>query len=406
MHPPDQSVPMKKMRRGKAPVRRLLGNLGSMALTGIVFAVSAAAIIGGAQIISDRAEAVQTPLPAPPTTVPVLAVERQEAFDIERRFSGQVEAAQETAVAFEAGGTITAITVDEGDTVAAGDVIARLDTRLLNAEREQLLAARRALDAQRELARLTADRQEQLRERGFASNQQVDRATLTLAEITARRAEIDAGLLTVDIQLEKTEIRAPFDGRITERSADIGATVGSGQAIVTLVENVPPRFRVGLPPDLVDRLDDTTRATVRLGERQWPVALDAVLPDVDPATRTRQVLFAFDGRAEILLGDTGTMTLTETINQPGSWVPLAALREGVRGTWTVMTIEPTADGSAAAVEAVQVIHANSESAYVAGTLADRAIVVADGGHQLVVGQAVATTPAVGTPVQSAGVGAR
>lgn len=407
MTPSDQTAPLAdREKKPKSPIRRLLTTAATIALTGVFFAASGAAIVGGSRAIADRAEAVEAPLAVPRITVPVMTVERLDGFEVDRRFAGQVEATQETGIAFETGGTITEILVDEGDAVAAGEVIARLDTRLLVAERNRLLASRQALDAQRELARRTAERQEQLKEQGFASNQQTDQATLTLAEITARQAEIDAGLLAVDVRLEKAEIRAPFDGRIAGRMADIGATVGGGQTVVSLVEDVPPRFRVGLAPDLADRVHGETQALVTLGDRQWPVTLDAILPEVDPVTRTRKVLFAFDENHGVLLGDTGTITLTETIEQPGFWVPLAALRDGVRGTWTVMTVDQSADTSTAAIEAVQIIHADSLRAYVSGTLPDRATIVADGGHQIVVGQALATTPADGEPVRSADAGAR
>lgn len=403
----DQKAPSADSgTKSKSLIGRLFTTTATVALTGVFFAISGAAIVGGSNVIADRALAVEAPVPAPQITVPVMAIERAEAFEIERRFAGQVEAAQQTGVAFEAGGTITEIMVDEGDLVAAGDVMARLDTRLLIAERDQLMASREALDAQRELARRTADRQEELQDRGFASNQQADQAVLTLVELTARQAEIDAGLLAVDIQLEKAEIRAPFEGRVTSRAADIGATVGGGQTVVTLVEDVPPRFRVGLAPSLADQLDGDAEAVITLGAQQWPARLDAILPEVDPVTRTRTVLFAFEDQSDVLLGDTGTITITETIEQPGFWVPLAALRDGVRGTWTVMTVDESADASTAAIEAVQIIHADSIRAYVAGTLPDRATIVADGGHQVVVGQPLVTIPADGALIQSTDAGAQ
>jgi hypothetical protein len=141
-----------------AGVDDLVATAATIALTGVFFAASGAAIVGGSRAIADRAEAVEVPAPAPRITVPVMTVERLNGFEVDRRFAGQVEATQETGIAFETGGTVTEILVDEGDVVAAGEALARLDTRLLIAERNRLLASRRALDAQRELARLTAKR--------------------------------------------------------------------------------------------------------------------------------------------------------------------------------------------------------------------------------------------------------
>jgi multidrug efflux pump subunit AcrA (membrane-fusion protein) len=98
--------------------------------------------------------------------------------------------------------------------VSRGEVIARLDTRLLEAERARLSASRAALAAQVELARRTDARQQTLLAEGHVTQQRVDESSLLLAQLEAALAEVDAGIAAVDVRLSKAVLRAPFDGRI------------------------------------------------------------------------------------------------------------------------------------------------------------------------------------------------
>jgi membrane fusion protein, multidrug efflux system len=88
-------------------------------------------------------------------------------YTVTRRFTGQIEAAARTDLGFELGGRITEVLVEEGDVVASGTVLARLDTSALIPERAALEAELAALAADAELARLTLARNDALTERGF-----------------------------------------------------------------------------------------------------------------------------------------------------------------------------------------------------------------------------------------------
>jgi membrane fusion protein, multidrug efflux system len=77
---------------------------------------------------------------APRTSVGVMSVELAQGYTVTRRFTGQIEAAARTDLGFELGGRITEVLVEEGDVVAAGTVLARLDTSALIPERAALEA--------------------------------------------------------------------------------------------------------------------------------------------------------------------------------------------------------------------------------------------------------------------------
>ena len=95
--------------------------------------------------------------------------------------------------------------------------MARLDTRLLEAERSRLAASRAALEAQAERARRTAKRQAELRDRGFATDQAMDDISLDLARLEAEIDAVDAGIDAARIDLDKVILRAPFPGTVALR---------------------------------------------------------------------------------------------------------------------------------------------------------------------------------------------
>jgi membrane fusion protein, multidrug efflux system len=101
-----------------------------------------------------------------------------QGYTVTRRFTGQIEAAARTDLGFELGGRVTQVLVEEGDLVAEGQVLARLDTSALIPERAALEAELAALAADAELARLTLARNDALTERGFRSVAAQDDARL------------------------------------------------------------------------------------------------------------------------------------------------------------------------------------------------------------------------------------
>ncbi len=69
--------------------------------------------------------------------------------------------------------------------------------------------------------------------------------------------------------------------------------------------------------------------------------LRQIRPDLDPDTRSRSVVVTLPEGATPVLGDTVALLLTQAIDDPGFWAPLRRLREGVRGSWSVMAVEAT-----------------------------------------------------------------
>lgn len=356
----------------------------------ITLGVAVGAVTVGMQghgLLADRAAAVAAPPAAPLTAVAVERIAMEAAHEVERRFSGQFEPRQETPLAFEQPGTVVEVAVREGDRVEAGDVLARLDTRLLAAERARLAASRDGMRAQAELARRIDERQAELRRSGHVAAQRTDDSSLTLARLEAGIAEVEAGLAAVDVRLSKALLVAPYAGKVGTRSMDAGAVATTGAPVLTILEDGPARFRAGIDPALAARLRPGARVEIATGGAVLDARLAHLAPGLDPATRARTAFFEVEGTLPPARS-TGEVALTDRVAEPGAWVPLAALRQGPRGTWTLLTV---ADG-VVGVEAAEIVHLAEGRAFVRGTFEDGTPYIPGGAHRVVPGEAVAVLP--------------
>ncbi|MEM9968532.1 MAG: efflux RND transporter periplasmic adaptor subunit [Pseudomonadota bacterium] len=371
----DQEKPSLIWRAGRLIVR--------LTLTTAIIAGAAFAVQFGASELAQRANAAPTPDAASAIPVVTYPLRIEDGYDVQRAFVGQVEPQKTVAVSFELPGQLSEILVDEGDTVTKGQVLARQDTALLKAEREQLLASKAATEAQLKLANQTLDRNERLRKSGFASQAGFDSAVARRDELLGRRAEIAAGLRNVDIRLSKSQIQAPFDGRVTTRSVDGGETLGAGQSFLNLVETRAPIVRVGVPLDF----DETALSQVQisLSGQEYPAQLITLRPDVDPVTRTRTAIFEIEPDARAAFGQIARLQVQERVAVDGFWVPLTSLKEGVRGQWTLLAVD---QGDTVRTATVEILHAESDRVFVRGAFPTGARLIEEGPQRVTVGQRV------------------
>lgn len=301
------------------------------------FAAAGVAVQLGSQELSGRAEAAPAAEPASITAVQTAPFALEKGYSVTRRFLGQIEAQRSVSVSFELAGQLTEILVDEGDSVAIGQQIATLDTRLLEAERTSLEARKTALEAQLNFATKTVARFSRLSDQGITSQAALDEALSRSDELNARIAEIDAAMTTVDIQLEKSRIYAPFSGHVSERLVDGGESLSPGQVLAQLVEDGQQQVRIGIPLDIGEnRLAD---AKIEIDGTHAEARWVTFLPDVDAATRTRTAVFEFDGATDFTFGQMAQLVLDHHVETPGLWVPVTTLKEGLRGQWTLLAVD-------------------------------------------------------------------
>ena len=368
------------MQQQNRPVvfRRIVILGGTALVFGIVFAI----VTIGSDVLAERAENAPAPAAASLTSVAVSTVQFDNHYTTSRRFLGQVEATADATLSFELSGRLADLNVDEGQSVKKGDVIARLDTALLDAERNRLIASKDATNAQLTFAETRLKRAEQLRGEGFSSQETLDQAHATRDELRGRIAEIDAALSTVAINIEKSMLHAPFDGRIGALEVEAAETVNPGQMILSLIETAAPHVRVGIPLSVSE--DSLKQVTIEVAGQQYTAKLQQLRPDIDPTTRTRTALFALDTEQAIAFGQTASLLVQTEVDARGAWVSLDALQQGSGSIWTVLVVED----DIVRIAAVEVLYQQSDRAFVQGSFAEGAHLISKGAHRVVPGQQV------------------
>lgn len=313
-------------------------------------------------------------------------ISQTDSYQVREFYTGRIEAKQTVNLGFESAGKLAEIYVEEGDLVKKGAVIARLDTELFEASRDQTAASVARISAQVELAKLTTKRQKDLFEQGHSSEQRYDDARLNLQTSQAQLLEAQAALRTVNINIEKSTLFAPFDAQVGLRSADVGSVRDAGMSIVTLLEKTAPQARISLPTSRIAALEQADELEVSLRGKTLPARVLSIRADVNQATRTQDVLLGITSSQAMPFGELVELSLSEDRYHVGYWVPVEALVEGKKGLWNVFAVQSDEAGSLVTRRAVEVIHAETSRVYVTADLGKTATLVSSGTHRVVPGQ--------------------
>ncbi|MEM8766873.1 MAG: efflux RND transporter periplasmic adaptor subunit [Pseudomonadota bacterium] len=332
------------------------------------------------------------------TSVSYLTVEPASGFDATRVYAGRTVAGRASELGFRHAGEIERVHVDIGDTVASGDLLAKLDTDSLEALEAQALADvslaaanLKAVEAETQLARQTEARFRSLRDSGHTSAQlydeqrlalQAKEAQLSVAAASLTRAEANAR--AARIAVEDAHIYAPFAGQIQSRHMDEGAQTRPGQTLFRLVETAHREAHVGIPESMLDTLKPEGQYNLRWADSRLVGTVQAVLPEVDPESRTVTVVLALEDET-VPFGAVVELELNHRVANPGYWIPLTALTESDRGLWGAYVVN---EESSAERRLVEILHVEAERAFVRGTLNPGDRVISTGVQRIVPGQAV------------------
>jgi len=344
-----------------------------------------------------EAEQRQRARAATPLPVTVVEIRLADRFEIHERLAGRVVARRRSQLGFERSGRLARIEVEEGERVEEGALLARLDTRELEARRRELSARVESTRSRLELARITAGRQRELRRADSVSPQALDEALANESTLQAQLAADRAALEHVEVGLELSSLRAPYPAVIVRRLADEGSITSPGQSVLAVLEDGVQELQLGVPPELAGGLEPGRAYEIESGSLTLEARLRSIVPELDPATRTQTAILEIPREADpagrLVDGSLAWVRLAREIETRGAWVPLGALAEGRRGTWTAFAVVPDTDtdtDTAARIERrqVEVIQAEAQRAFVRGTLRDGDRIVGDGLHRLVPGMRV------------------
>lgn len=130
------------------------------------------------------------------------------------------------------GGQVSAVLVEAGDWVKAGQVLARVERSVQTQQQASLAANVRVTEADARLAQSELERAQALVDRGFISKADIDRKTATRDAANARVQVARAQLQENRALIGRLDIRAPADGLVLSRAVEPGQIVGAGSAIL------------------------------------------------------------------------------------------------------------------------------------------------------------------------------
>lgn len=293
--------------------------------------------------------------------------------------SGVVALRDEIALSFKIGGVVAQVLPREGQTVRAGQLLATLDLREIDAQVSKAQSA--AAKAERDLARIV-----RLHAESVATRQQLDDAT-TAAEVAR------ADLQTATVNRQYARIVAPATGVVLRRATEPGELVSTGTTILTLGSLTSGTIiRAALTDRDVIRVRLGDRATVHVdarGDRSLPGTVRQIGAAADPRTGTYGVEVAIDEPAGLTSGMIGRVEILAHGAVRVRTIPVEALLEADGDRATIFALGP--DGRAKRVP-VEVAFVRGEQAGIRGQLAGVARVVTDGAAYLNDGAAVRVLP--------------
>ncbi len=299
---------------------------------------------------------------------PLVEAVKARRFDgpVTVRGTGFVRARRSVTLAARISGAVVSIaeTFEPGAAVAPEDVLVTLDARPFEAILAQAEADRQAAQAELTFATKQIERTRSLKSQGFAAAERLDELINRRDQARAQIAGLEALIRSRTLDLEFTQIRAPFKGRVVSRAVDPGTVVQIGTEVGQIYAT--DIFEIPVPLDTRDAAlipalwsggaesapGAATKATVTVrygsGRYRWDASVARAEAQIDGRSRTLGIIVTVedpDRPGEALDGDAGVpphlrpgmvaeVTIEGTPLAGQINVPRDALRVGGR-IWTV-----------------------------------------------------------------------
>jgi RND family efflux transporter MFP subunit len=278
----------------------------------------------------------------PPQQVMVAPVELRPV-ELTQPLVASVMPVTRTLVAAEQEGIVEERMFDEGQRVEKGALLARVNTDLLEKERDAAAAARDTAKAQLQAAKSEfenaereAKRLTELFEQRVAPEKEYrdaltrrDMFSAMVARGTGQVAEKSADAERLDTMLAKAKTHSPLEGVISKRYVEVGQWIEKGAAVADLLQLDPLFVEVNVPEEVIARVAKGDPAQIRidaLGQQSFEGKVDQILPQADPGSRTFRVKILLPNpEFKIWPGFFARATLTSKSEAPQFVVPRDAL---------------------------------------------------------------------------------
>ena len=327
--------------------------------------------------------------------VPVTIAQAQEK-DVPREINaiGTAEASQIISVRAQITGVLTTVNFKEGDDVQKGQVLFELDPRPLQAALDQAKASLQRDVTTAAQAKITADRYQDLVERGIATRDQYDQSRASAVALAATVDADKAAVENADVQLLYTTIRSEVSGRTGQLAVHLGNLVRNNDAtpLVTINQISPINVTFGIPesqlPDLKKYLAQGlvhVEAAPPNETRPSQGSITFIDNSVDLTTGTIKIKGSFTNEDRRLWPGQFCNVIVRLTTDPNAIiVPTVAVQQGQQGSYVfVVKDDKTVD-----LRPVVVARTQGDNSLIKDGLKPGETVVTDGQLRLVPGSRI------------------
>lgn len=280
-------------------------------------------------LLSKPADAAVEPAPMPAMPVPVIEVVKK-TVPVYLDYAARTESIRSIALQAKVSGYILGQPAEDGADVKAGDLLYKIDPRDYRAALDQAKAQVQRDQAALDYAKANRDRGNDLNKTGFLSKDSFQQRASTVAQGEATVVAGKAAVQAAQINLDYTEIRAPFDGRMGRNQAPVGTLINVGGSALNTLVQISPIYVTFTP-------SETELALIQKARKEGPVAAEITVPG-DPGQPRQGELTFLDNQVD---HTTGTIIARATIANadrsllPGQYVNIRLLVGEKPGTLLV-----------------------------------------------------------------------
>jgi membrane fusion protein (multidrug efflux system) len=215
--------------------------------------------------------------------------------------TGAIQPARRADLRAEVAAVVLQLARDNGERVRTGDLIIRLDATAI---RDGLTSAEEALRAAQQSFEQTERvlvRQRTLNQQGMISMQGLEDAEVRRNAAQSELAAAKARVVTARQQVSRTEVRAPFDGVVSERKISVGDTVQVGRELVKVIDPASMRFEGQVSADRLGELKLGQPVSFRIngfGDAEFRGKLARIDAAANATTRQVELIAEFDDKSK------------------------------------------------------------------------------------------------------------
>lgn len=282
-----------------------------------------------------------------PAAAPAVLVAPEDVFTVKPAalaagplVTGSIQPERKADLRAEVPAVVMAVHKENGQPVQKGDLLVRLDDTSIRDSLVSAQEAERAASQAFDQAQRQSQRMKTLREQGMASAQQLEDAEIrrntTQSDLSAARAR----LVSARQQLQRTEVRAPFDGIVAERKVSAGDTAQIGKELLKVIDPRSLRFDGLVSSDAIQSVKVGQSVVFRVngyGKQEFTGKVKFVSPTANAMTRQVEVIVEIAGDAPARLAGLYAEGRIEASSSTALMVPESALvRDGERSfAWRI-----------------------------------------------------------------------